>query len=482
MGRFEDGGSGSTLDAANGVYFLESDVNELAQAKGANVAGLQVVVRPVRHRVRRHRRVLPRRRVRPAPEDRRVAADRPDPDICRTRRSSRSATRRSKARASRCCRRTKRAELEALVRRVEHCRLETHPRFFDFFVDGCQFTAGGSIAATAAVRGMIELVDTSSGRATSRPAEYQRLLGYPRDHVLEGRARGARGLGARRGTREHGRPWMYAREAADGGARRDGVDPDRGRGVSQPAAAKTLAGRRGRARRGAGGGRRRARRSRRRRSGCGRRRSPTSTSSSRSTGRRSSSTRRRWPAPGCAAGRRRTGWRCCRTTAPGIRSGTSPSRPRCSRCSGLARQPLPGPLRGARLGDAAAEEVAAGGVRPDAPRGSACAADATGAVRELLVRAVPVPPGAVSRDARIHGARVRRGGDRERAADAAIAAATDAGAGSTAAYTVNAKALRRWAAERLKLTPADDGTVDALFRYDGTTCTNMGRPLRSSIA
>jgi uncharacterized 2Fe-2S/4Fe-4S cluster protein (DUF4445 family) len=35
--------------------------------------------------------------------------------------------------------RTKRQELEALVRRVEHCRLETHPDFFDFFVDGCQF-------------------------------------------------------------------------------------------------------------------------------------------------------------------------------------------------------------------------------------------------------------------------------------------------------------------------------------------------------
>jgi hypothetical protein len=26
-----------------------------------------------------------------------------------------------------------------LVKRVEHCRLETHPGFFDFFVDGCQF-------------------------------------------------------------------------------------------------------------------------------------------------------------------------------------------------------------------------------------------------------------------------------------------------------------------------------------------------------
>jgi hypothetical protein len=47
-----------------------------------------------------------------------------------------------------------------------------------------------------------------------------------------------------------------------------------------------------------------------------------------------------------------------------------------------------------------------------------------------------------------------------------------------AAYTVNARALRRWAAERLTLTPRDDGSMDALFRYEGTTCSNMGHPLR----
>jgi hypothetical protein len=47
-----------------------------------------------------------------------------------------------------------------------------------------------------------------------------------------------------------------------------------------------------------------------------------------------------------------------------------------------------------------------------------------------------------------------------------------------AAYTVNARALRRWAAERLTLTARDDGSTDALFRYEGTTCSNMGHPLR----
>jgi hypothetical protein len=44
-------------------------------------------------------------------------------------------------------------------------------------------------------------------------------------------------------------------------------------------------------------------------------------------------------------------------------------------------------------------------------------------------------------------------------------------------YGVNRKALRRWAAERLKLDARQDGGVDAVFRYDGTTCTNMGQPL-----
>jgi len=46
-----------------------------------------------------------------------------------------------------------------------------------------------------------------------------------------------------------------------------------------------------------------------------------------------------------------------------------------------------------------------------------------------------------------------------------------------AAYSVNRKALERWTKERLQLRVNDDGTVDAEFRYDGTTCTNMGRPL-----
>jgi hypothetical protein len=46
-----------------------------------------------------------------------------------------------------------------------------------------------------------------------------------------------------------------------------------------------------------------------------------------------------------------------------------------------------------------------------------------------------------------------------------------------AKYATSVKALRRWAGDRLTLTENPDGTVDALFRYEGTTCSNAGRAL-----
>jgi hypothetical protein len=46
-----------------------------------------------------------------------------------------------------------------------------------------------------------------------------------------------------------------------------------------------------------------------------------------------------------------------------------------------------------------------------------------------------------------------------------------------AEYSVNRRALKRWAEERLSMRMHQDGSLDALFRYEGTTCTNMGRPL-----
>jgi hypothetical protein len=46
-----------------------------------------------------------------------------------------------------------------------------------------------------------------------------------------------------------------------------------------------------------------------------------------------------------------------------------------------------------------------------------------------------------------------------------------------AEYSVNRKALQRWAEERVSMRENSDGSLDIVFRYEGTTCTNMGRPL-----
>ena len=109
LGRFEDGVERVTLDADRGIYFLESDVNELAQAKGANVAGLQVVFSDygiqfddidVFYLAGGFGRHLKKRR---------VEAHRADSRIWPTTRSCRSATPRSKARRIALLSRSKRA-------------------------------------------------------------------------------------------------------------------------------------------------------------------------------------------------------------------------------------------------------------------------------------------------------------------------------------------------------------------------------------
>jgi uncharacterized 2Fe-2S/4Fe-4S cluster protein (DUF4445 family) len=140
MGRFEDDGQRIAVDVANGIFFLESDVNELAQAKGANVAGLQVVcsqygidfdeieVFYLAGGFGRHLKVDASRRIGLIP-------NLPDSRVVQV----------GNAAIEGACiallSRSRRRELEELVKRVEHCRLETHPSFFDYFVDGCQFKA-----------------------------------------------------------------------------------------------------------------------------------------------------------------------------------------------------------------------------------------------------------------------------------------------------------------------------------------------------
>jgi len=138
MGRFDDGVDRIGVDLPHGIYFYERDVNELAQAKGANVAGLQVVFHQYGIRFEdvdvfylaggfgRHLKKDASRRIGLIP-------NLPDDRIVQVG----NAAIEGATIALRSM--TKRRELEDLVRRVEHCRLETHPQFFDFFVEGCLF-------------------------------------------------------------------------------------------------------------------------------------------------------------------------------------------------------------------------------------------------------------------------------------------------------------------------------------------------------
>jgi len=144
-GRFEHDIEKVVFDSAGEIYFVESDVNELAQAKGANAAGLQVVLSNYGASFEdievfylaggfgRHMNVDAAMRIGLLP---RIPRER----IVQAGNAAIEGASMALLSAGR------RAEMESLVRRVEHCRLETHPQFFDFFVDGCLFQPIGSAA------------------------------------------------------------------------------------------------------------------------------------------------------------------------------------------------------------------------------------------------------------------------------------------------------------------------------------------------
>ena len=140
LGRFEHDSEPFVLttDGDRPICLTEADVNELAQAKGANAAGLHVVfdrygityddlaVFYLAGGFGQHLSVEASKRIGLIP-------DLDDSKIVRGGNASIEGA--SMALLSR----TKRAELETLVKSVIHCRLETHPDFFHYFVEGCQF-------------------------------------------------------------------------------------------------------------------------------------------------------------------------------------------------------------------------------------------------------------------------------------------------------------------------------------------------------
>jgi uncharacterized 2Fe-2S/4Fe-4S cluster protein (DUF4445 family) len=140
LGRFEDGRERIVVNTTSDqpVYLTESDVNELAQAKGANVAGLYVVFHNYGIRFDdvdafylaggfgRHLNVQSSKRIGLIPNI----------DASKILQVGNAAI---EGASIALLSRTKRAELESLVKQVTHCRLETHPDFFNYFVEGCQF-------------------------------------------------------------------------------------------------------------------------------------------------------------------------------------------------------------------------------------------------------------------------------------------------------------------------------------------------------
>lgn len=142
FGRFEDGAESFPVDAARGIALHESDVNELAQAKGANVAGLDIVAK--RYGVGLHaldRFYLAGGFGRHLDRDsaRRIGLipDLPDERIAIVGNAAIEGATLALLSVSR------RRELEELVRGIEHVELETDPDFFDHFVVGCQFAPVG---------------------------------------------------------------------------------------------------------------------------------------------------------------------------------------------------------------------------------------------------------------------------------------------------------------------------------------------------
>jgi uncharacterized 2Fe-2S/4Fe-4S cluster protein (DUF4445 family) len=140
LGRFEHGERRIDLHAngARQIYLNESDINELAQAKGANVAGLHIVLDEygigfedlevfyLAGGFGRHLNVEAAKRIGLIPN---IASAK----ILQVGNASIEGA------CMALLSRAKRLELENLVKRVKHCRLETHPGFFDYFVEGCQF-------------------------------------------------------------------------------------------------------------------------------------------------------------------------------------------------------------------------------------------------------------------------------------------------------------------------------------------------------
>lgn len=140
LGRLSDTSGRLQLEAKHDIYISENDISELAQAKGANVAGLNIVMSEygleydgldvfyLAGGFGRHVDLSAAKRIGLVP-------NLPDEKMIKIGNAAIEGV-------SIALRSTiHRAELENLVRKIGHVELETNPQFFDHFVRGCQFSA-----------------------------------------------------------------------------------------------------------------------------------------------------------------------------------------------------------------------------------------------------------------------------------------------------------------------------------------------------
>jgi len=140
LGRLSNDESEFTVYSGNNyeIKINEKDINELAQAKGANVAGLHIIfsnyginfndidIFYIAGGFGRHINIESAKRIGLIPNI-------DDSKILQIGNASIEGA--SIALLSK----SKRCEIEKLVEKVKHCRLETDPLFFNYFVEGCQF-------------------------------------------------------------------------------------------------------------------------------------------------------------------------------------------------------------------------------------------------------------------------------------------------------------------------------------------------------
>ncbi len=147
QGRFTEDVERFDIDAEHGIYLTEADVNELAQAKGANAAGVCIAADRFGVELEAVDRFCLAggfgRHIDPgAAKSIGLIPDLSDDRIEQVGNAALDGA------VMALCSSAARERVEALAVSVVHVQLETHPRFFDLFVDGCQLEPFGGAAAT----------------------------------------------------------------------------------------------------------------------------------------------------------------------------------------------------------------------------------------------------------------------------------------------------------------------------------------------